>query len=46
MTSEDVLTVDNAHFVGIVEHGKWAAHMGVGDGISRLKPWKPDMWRR
>src|SRR6202163_2270724 len=33
MTGEDVLTVDNAHLVGIGEHGERAPHVGVGDGI-------------
>src|ERR1700730_4791868 len=33
MTGEDVLTVDNAHFVGIGEHSERAPHVGVGDGI-------------
>jgi hypothetical protein len=33
MTGEDVLTVDNAHLVGIAEHGEWAPHVGMGDRI-------------
>src|SRR6202040_4001113 len=33
MTGEDVLAVDNAHLVGIGEHGERAPHVGVGDGI-------------
>src|SRR3984885_15034006 len=33
MTGEDVLAVDNAPLVGIGEHGEWAPHVGVGDGI-------------
>src|SRR3984893_10273716 len=33
MTGEDVLAVDNAHLVGIGEHGERALHVGVGDGI-------------
>ena len=43
MTGEDVLTIDNAHLVGIGEHGEWAPHVGVGDGI--IIQIETDIWR-
>jgi len=33
MTGEDVRAIDNAHLVGIGEHGERAPHVGVGNGI-------------
>src|ERR1700686_259320 len=43
MTDEDVLAVDNAHLVGIGEHGERAPHVGVGDGV--IVQIEPDIGR-